>query len=226
MFEIIKKEFSLSEEQLNNFKIYYFLLVEWNKMFNLTTILEEKDVEIKHFYDSLKGVNYFKKEASVVEIGSGGGFPSIPLMILRRDLKFTLIESVGKKCTFLKEVIKKLNLNATVLNIRAEDGAKNDKLRESFDHVTARAVARLNTLAEYCIPFIKIGGTFIAYKGSDVLEEVEAQNAVKKLGAKLEEKESYTLFDNGERNIYIYKKVEKTDKKYPRGNGKERKNPL
>ena len=147
-------------------------------------------------------------------------------MILRRDLEFTLIESVGKKCIFLNEVIKKLNLNATVLNIRAEDGAKNLQYRERFDHVTARAVARLNTLAEYCIPFIKIGGSFIAYKGSDILEEKEAQNAVKKLGAKLEIVDNYTLFDCGERNFYIYKKVEKTDNKYPRGNGKERKNPL
>ena len=226
MFDIIKKDFLLTEEQLNDFKIFYFLLLEWNEKFNLTSILNEKDVEIKHFYDSLKGFSHFKENAKVVEIGSGGGFPSIPLMILRRDLEFTLIESVNKKCIFLNEVIKKLNLNATVLNIRAEDGAKNVNLREKFDHVTARAVARLNTLCEYCIPFIKIGGTFIAYKGSDVLEEEEAQNAVKKLGATLYKKESYPLFNNGERNIYVYKKIEKTDAKYPRGNGKERKNPL
>ena len=226
MFDIIKKDFLLTEEQLNDFKIFYFLLLEWNEKFNLTSILNEKDVEIKHFYDSLKGFSHFKENAKVVEIGSGGGFPSIPLMILRRDLEFTLIESVNKKCIFLNEVIKKLNLNATVLNIRAEDGAKNVNLREKFDHVTARAVARLNTLCEYCIPFIKIGGTFIAYKGSDILEEVEAQNAVKKLGATLYKKESYPLFNNGERNIYVYKKIEKTDAKYPRGNGKERKNPL
>ena len=226
MFDIIKKDFLLTEEQINDFKIFYSLLLEWNEKFNLTSILNEKDVEIKHFYDSLKGFSYFKENAKVVEIGSGGGFPSIPLMILRRDLEFTLIESVNKKCIFLNEVIKKLNLNATVLNIRAEDGAKNDNLREKFDHVTARAIARLNTLCEYCIPFIKIGGTFIAYKGSDVLEEAEAQNAVKKLGATLYKKESYPLFNNGERNIYVYKKIEKTDAKYPRGNGKERKNPL
>ena len=226
MFDIIKKDFLLNEKQLNDFIIYYNLLLEWNNKFNITSITNENDVEIKHFYDSLKGFTLFKENAKVVEIGSGGGFPSIPLMILRRDLEFTLIESVGKKCLFLSEVIKKLNLNATVLNIRAEDGAKKSNLRESFDHVTARAVARLNTLAEYCIPFIKIGGTFIAYKGSDVLEEQEAQNAVKKLGAQFNEKLSYPLFDNGERNIYVYKKVEKTDLKYPRGNGKERKNPL
>ena len=226
MFNIIKKDFLLSEEQLNNFIEYYNLLLEWNNKFNITSITNEEDVEIKHFYDSLKGFTLFKENSTVVEIGSGGGFPSIPLMILRRDLKFTLIESVGKKCLFLKEIIKKLNLNATVLNIRAEDGAKNSNLRESFDHVTARAVARLNTLAEYCIPFIKIGGTFIAYKGSDEIEEKEAQTAVKKLGAEFKEKLSYPLFNNGQRNIYVYKKVEKTDLKYPRGNGKERKNPL
>ncbi|MBO5852118.1 MAG: 16S rRNA (guanine(527)-N(7))-methyltransferase RsmG [Clostridia bacterium] len=226
MFNIIKKDFLLSEEQLNNFIEYYNLLLEWNNKFNITSITNEEDVEIKHFYDSLKGFTLFKENSTVVEIGSGGGFPSIPLMILRRDLKFTLIESVGKKCLFLKEIIKKLNLNATVLNIRAEDGAKNSNLRESFDHVTARAVARLNTLAEYCIPFIKIGGTFIAYKGSDEIEEKEAQTAVKKLGAEFKEKLSYPLFNNGKRNIYVYKKVEKTDLKYPRGNGKERKNPL
>ena len=226
MFKIIEKDFLLKNEQINKFKEYYNLLLEWNSKFNLTSITEESEVEIKHFYDSLKGYKFFKENAKVVEIGSGGGFPSIPLMILREDLNFTLIESVGKKCIFLKEVIKKLNLNATVLNIRAEDGAKNLTLRESFDHVTARAVARLNTLAEYCIPFIKVGGTFIAYKGSDILEESEAQNAVKKLGAKLENVDKYSLFDYGERNIYVYKKIEKTDKKYPRGNGKERKNPL
>ena len=100
MFDIIKKDFLLTEEQLNDFKIFYSLLLEWNEKFNLTSILNEKDVEIKHFYDSLKGFNYFKENAKVVEIGSGGGFPSIPLMILRRDLEFTLIESVNKKCIF------------------------------------------------------------------------------------------------------------------------------
>ena len=201
MFDIIKTNFNLNEKQIQDFNVFYNLLTEWNKKFNLTSITDEKEVEIKQFYDSLMGNEYFFKNANVIEIGSGGGFPSIPLMILKRDLKFTLIESVAKKCTFLNEVIKTLNLNAKVINIRAEDIDKYN-LRESFDIVTARAVARLNTLSEYCIPFIKENGLFIAYKGSDILEEEEAKNAVTILGCKKESQKKYELINGeGTRNI-------------------------
>ncbi len=226
MFEILKNE-NLNEETLKKFKKFSLLLKEWNNKFNLTSIKDDLDIEIKHFLDSIKGEKYFFKNANVVEIGSGGGFPSIPLMIVRSDLKFTLIESVGKKCEFLKFVIKELDLNGEVLNLRAEDCGKNEKYREKFDIVTARAVARLNTLSEYCIPLIKKGGLFIAYKGEDNGEEIESANAIKILGAKYKEKITYKLYNNeNDRTLHIIEKIAITPQKYPRGNGKERSKPL
>lgn len=226
MFEILKKE-NLNQKMIDKFEKFNIILKEWNNKFNLTSITDDLDVEIKHFLDSIKGERYFFKNANVVEIGSGGGFPSIPLMIIRSDLKFTLIESVGKKCEFLKFAIKELDLNGEVLNLRAEDCGKNGKYREKFDIVTARAVAKLNTLSEYCIPLIKKGGLFIAYKGEDNGEEIEATNAIKILGGKYKEKSTYTLYNNEiNRTIHIIEKVENTPLKYPRGNGKERSKPL
>lgn len=227
MFDYLQKSSDkLNNKKLENFEIFLNLLKEWNNKFNLTSIKEDEEIEIKHFEDCIKGEKFFPLNASVVEIGSGGGFPSIPLMIIREDLKFTLVESVGKKCEFLKYVINKLNLNATVLNKRAEDIAKSD-LRESFDVVTARAVARLNTLSEYCLPLIKKEGLFIAYKGSDESEVLEAKKAIEILGGELFKTFKYTLSkDFGERNIFLIKKINKTPIKYPRGNGKERSKPL
>ena len=226
MFEILKKE-NLNQKMIDKFEKFNIILKEWNSKFNLTSITDDLDVEIKHFLDSIKGERYFFKNANVVEIGSGGGFPSIPLMIVRSDLKFTLIESVGKKCEFLKFAIKELDLNGEVLNLRAEDCGKNEKYREKFDIVTARAVAKLNTLSEYCIPLIKKGGLFIAYKGEDNGEEIEGANAIKILGGKYKEKSTYTLYNNEiNRTIHIIEKVENTPSKYPRGNGKERSKPL
>ena len=226
MFEILK-DYGISEEKLIKFEKFSLLLKEWNNKFNLTSILDDKEIEIKHFLDSVKGEKHFTKNASVVEVGSGGGFPSIPLMIVRDDLKFTLIESTGKKCEFLKFAIKELNLNGKVFNLRAEDAGKNIDFREKFDVVTARAVARLNTLSEYCIPLIKKGGLFVAYKGEDNGEEIESQNAFKLLGAKYKQKDKYYLYNNEyERTIHVIEKVENTPPKYPRGNGKERSKPL
>ncbi|MBQ9781588.1 MAG: 16S rRNA (guanine(527)-N(7))-methyltransferase RsmG [Clostridia bacterium] len=228
MREIFKeKNVILTDKQIEDFLSFKDLLIFYNKMFNLTTITEEKEIYIKHFLDSALSKDYFKENSSVIEIGSGGGFPSIPLKILRRDLKFTLVESTGKKCSFLKEVVKNLKLdNVEVLNARAEDLGKDKKYREKFDHVTARAVARLNTLCEYCIPFIKVGGSFIALKGGLEEEIEESKSAVKILGGKIEKIEKYDLLNEGQRTIIKIEKIEKTDLKYPRGNGKERKNPL
>ena len=226
MLEILK-EYGINEDKLIKFEKFKNLLKEWNGKFNLTSILDDKEIEIKHFLDSVKGEKYFTKNANVVEVGSGGGFPSIPLMIVREDLNFTLIESTGKKCEFLKFVINELNLNGKVFNIRAEDAGKSQEFREKFDIVTARAVARLNTLSEYCIPLIKKGGLFIAYKGEDNGEEIESQNAFKLLGAKHKIKDKYLLFNNeNERTIHVIEKIENTPSKYPRGNGKERSKPL
>ena len=212
------------EEKLNIFKKE---LITWNDKFNLTSIKSDEEIKIKHFQDSIIGQKFFLKNANVVEIGSGGGFPSIPLMIMREDLCFTLIESVGKKCEFLKHVIKELNLNATVINKRAEDIGKDLNFRESFDVVTARAVARLNTLLEYTMPLIKTGGLFVAYKGSDKEELEEAKKAIDVLGGKIKEIYNYNLFNGlGERNIFVIEKIKPTPNKYPRGNGKERSKPL
>lgn len=213
-----------AKEKLTQFKD---LLIFYNEKFNLTSIKEDNEIFVKHFYDSIYGGKFFKRDKTVAEIGSGGGFPSIPLMITRSDLRFTLIESTGKKCEYLKTVIKELNLNGEVLCLRAEEAGKNAAYREKFDYVTARAVARMNTLCEYCIPLIKKGGAFIAYKGDGEEELIEAKNAVNVLGGKIIKTEKYELPQNmGKRNIFVIEKISSTPEKYPRGNGKERSKPL
>ena len=228
MLEFLEKtNLKLNKDCLDKLEEFKNLLIFWNNKFNLTSIIDDLGIEIKHFEDSLINEGYFFKNANVAEVGSGGGFPSIPLMCLRNDLKFTLFESVGKKCTFLNEAIKKLTLNAQVINVRAEEAGKNPLYREKFDIVTARAVAKLNTLSEYTIPLIKKEGLFIAYKGEKNGEEKEALNAIKTLGGKLIKSDFYNLsFDMGERSVFIIKKVENTPLNYPRGNGKERSKPL
>ena len=161
-------------------------------------------------------------------MGSGAGFPSIPLKILREDLCFDLFESVGKKCEFLQVVVDKLGFKGmNIYKMRAEEAARDIKFRERYDHAVARAVARMNTLTEYCLPFVKVGGTFIAYKSGDLTEITEAESAYKTLGAKKEQVISYELPEGyGERMLAVIKKVKNTDKRYPRGQGKERKQPL
>ncbi len=215
-------------ENLEKFAQFRALLLEYNEKYNLTTILEEEDMFYKHFLDSVLGERFFKKGASVAEVGSGAGFPSIPLKIIRPDLSFTLLESVGKKCEFLSVVVDKLGLqNVYIYNIRAEDAAKDSKHREKYDHTTARAVARMNTLSEYCLPFVKVGGTFIAYKSGETEEIYEAESAYKTLGGKLGLCEKYALPNGyGERTLAIVEKKKPTPPRYPRGQGKERKQPL
>ena len=207
---------------------FSLLLQERNKSFNLTSICDEKGIFYKHFLDSCLGESLFPQGAEVVEIGSGGGFPSLPVKILRPDLKFTLIESTGKKCGFLNEAVEKLGLSCVqVKNIRAEEGAHDKNLREKFDICCARAVARLNTLCEYCLPFVKVGGAFIAYKGDADEEIAEAENAVKVLGGKIENIIRYELPEGcGKRTLIVIRKIKPVPDKYPRGQGKERKNPL
>ena len=215
----------LTPLQIEKFEKFRNLLLFYNEKFNITTITEQKEMNVKHFLDSVLCKDKFVDNSSVIEIGSGGGFPSIPLMIVREDLKFTLVESTGKKCNFLKEVISSLKLNATVINGRAEDFSKDPIYREKYDICTARAVARLNTLCEYCMPFVKVNGTFVSYKGDGAEEVIEAQNAIKVLGGKVKEVKEYYLQD-AKRTLISIEKIKPTDKKYPRGNGKERKNPL
>ena len=225
MRELFEKyNIKVTAEQEKLFEKYYELLIKYNSMFNLTAITEKRDVYIKHFIDSVLGVDKLIS-GKLIDIGSGGGFPALPIKIMRNDLSVTLLEATGKKCEFLNTVIKELSLKgASVVNGRAETEAKTN-LRESFDICTARAVARLNVLSEYCLPFVKTGGVFVAYKGGIEEELKEAERAIEILGGKIESVDYYSLED-AKRMIITVRKVKSTDKKYPRGNGKERKNPL
>lgn len=215
-------------EKREQFEKFRSLLLEYNQKYNLTTILEEKDMYYKHFLDSAAGERFFKKSARVAEIGSGAGFPSIVLKILRPDLSFDLFESVGKKCEFLQVVVDNLSFQkVNIYNFRAEECARNEKYREKYDYATARAVARMNTLCEYCLPFVKVGGAFIAYKSGETEEITEAESAYKILGGKCKEVVNYSLPERyGERTLAVIEKVKPTPSKYPRGQGKERKSPL
>lgn len=214
-------------EKRDVFFRFWQLLTEYNARFNLTSVTEEADVFLKHFLDSAAGERLFAKDARVAEIGSGAGFPSLPLKILRPDLQFTLVESTGKKCDFLRVAIKELSLDRVeVVNARAEELARNPLYREKFDACCARAVARLNTLAEYCIPFVKTGGSFIAYKGVVAEEAEEAKRAVRILGCGKTAIYNYELEGAGKRALFVAQKTSPTPALYPRGNGKERKQPL
>lgn len=217
----------LTEKKKENFIKYKELLKKRNAEFNLTSITDDYNVILKHFVDSVKYLELYGVDKKVIDIGSGAGFPAIPLKIMRNDLDITLVEATGKKCNFLNEVIKELCLDGIkVVNARCEDLAKDSLYRESFDYGTARAVARLNTLSEYVLPFVKRGGKFFAYKGKDAFTELkEAENAISVLGGKYLKTVSFTLED-AERNIIIIEKINATDKKYPRGKGKERSKPL
>lgn len=209
---------------MDKFKIYEQMLIETNKKFNLTSIDDPKEIRIKHFEDSLTIKSYINKGMKVLDIGSGAGFPGIPLRI-EKDFDLTLIDSVNKKVNFMNEVIEELKLEkAKAVHVRAEDYAKDH--REEFDMVISRAVANLSTLSEYALPFLKVGGIFIAMKGPKAEEEYDyAQNALKILGGELINIDTIDLYGNTRKNILI-KKVRSTKKKYPRGKNQPKKNPL
>ena len=209
------------------FSAFYALLSEYNQKFNLTRITGREECDVKHFYDSLAGEKYFPHGAACLEVGSGGGFPSVPLMIYRPDLSFVLVEAAEKKCAFLERAAARLGLRARVVHGRAEELARLPAYREKFDVCCARAVARLNTLAEYCIPFVKVGGVFVAYKGDAAAELSEAENAFRTLGARLHAAERFDLPEGaGARTLVAAEKLRPTPAAYPRGRGKERSKPL
>ncbi len=212
-------------EERERFDAFYRLLTEYNQRFNLTAVTEEEEVIHKHYLDSVAGEYLIGRGERVAEVGSGAGFPSIPIAIVREDLRFTLIESTGKKCEFLRTAVRELGLGVEVLCARAEDVARGP-LRESFGVCIARAVARLNTLSEYCLPLVKKGGSFIAWKSDSAEEFEEAQNALKILGGR-GETIRYELPDGyGARMLVRVKKEKNTPKEYPRGRGLERRRPL
>ena len=209
---------------MDKFIKYQEMLIETNKKFNLTSIDDPEEIKIKHFEDSLTIKNYINKGMKVLDIGSGAGFPGIPLRI-EKDFYLTLIDSVNKKVKFMNEVIEELGLeNTRAIHVRAEDYAKEH--REEFDLVISRAVANLSTLLEYSLPFLKVGGIFIAMKGPKAEEELRnAQNALKILGGEPINIDTIDLHGNTRKNILI-KKVRSTKKKYPRGKNQAKKNPL
>lgn len=206
------------------YEIYSDYLIEVNSHTNLTSITDPEEIKIKHFEDSLSVLPYIKEGNKILDIGAGAGFPGIPLRI-EKNFDLTLVDSVNKKVNFMNEVIDKLDLsNARAIHTRAEDFAKEN--RESFDVVVSRAVANMSTLSELCLPFLKVGGIFIALKGPRADEELEAaQNAIKILGGQVKEIERFKIDDNDRVNI-IVEKIHPTKKKYPRGKNQAKKNPL
>lgn len=214
---LIKSEIKPTKQIVDNFVKYYNLLIEGNKICNLTAITDEDGVVEKHFYDSIFPQKYFSLNAKVLDIGAGAGFPSIPLKLVRDDLSFTLLDSLNKRINFLNNTIQTLNLkNIESIHGRAEDFAKLSDYREKFDITTARAVANLKVLSEYCLPFVKVGGQFIAYKSGNCEEEInEAKQIICELGGKISKVIDYNIGENS-RKLVIIEKIKETPKKYPR----------
>ncbi len=218
----------ISEEQLEKFDVYHRYLLEYNTHTNLTSITESEDIAIKHFLDSLllTKVVSIKGGNSIIDVGTGAGFPGVPIKILCPDIKLTLLDSVRKKVEFLQNLKLKINTNYSVFHERAEILARKEEYRDNFDYVVARAVAPLNNLCEYCLPFTKTNGCFIAFKGPNAKQEIEgAKNSIKILNGKLEKIENFALPNqSGSRNLILIKKIDLTPKKYPRNSAKTIKN--
>lgn len=222
---------SLSQEQQEQFIKYYEILVEWNSFMNLTGITEFQEVLQKHFEDSLAIVKGIPMDQvnRIIDVGTGAGFPGMPLKIAYPHLDVVLLDSLGKRVKFLNHVIEKISLhNVKAIHGRAEDFAKNPEYRETFDLSVSRAVANLSTLSEYCIPYTKVGGYFISYKSGKVDEEVDqAKKAIQILGGKIQEVKKFSLADSDiERSLILIKKEKATGKKYPRKAGLPAKEPL
>ena len=226
-----KMGISISEEQTQQFFDYKSLLLQWNEKMNLTAITDESEVVIKHFADSvsiLSAVN-IENGAKIIDVGTGAGFPGLPVKIVRPDLKVTLLDSLNKRIGFLNEVCTQLHHeNVDNIHARAEDGGQSTELREKFDYCLSRAVANLAVLSEYCLPFVKVGGSFISLKGPDVAQEVnEGETAIKKLGGRVEQVIKIEIPNSDiTHSLVIIKKIGKTPKLYPRKAGTASKNPI
>ncbi|MBE6009921.1 MAG: 16S rRNA (guanine(527)-N(7))-methyltransferase RsmG [Lachnospiraceae bacterium] len=222
---------SLSDKQKNQFVTYGSMLQEWNQKMNLTAITDSEEIAVKHFLDSLTGIRLvdFSKVETLIDLGTGAGFPGIPLKIMFPEMKVTLADSLNKRINFLNSVIEQLELNiVTAVHGRAEDLARKPEYREQFDVCASRAVANLATLSEYCIPFVKNKGCFLSYKGPDADWEIrEAKNAIERMGGRFENSDHFTLPPyQDERVLVLIRKEKPTPKKYPRQAGTPAKKPI
>ena len=219
----------LDETALDRFDLYAEMLVETNKTLNLTAITDPDEIVYKHFVDSLALLSCvnFKDKAKVIDVGTGAGFPGVVLLIARPDLKMTLLDGTNKRLVFIANVLDELGLEADIVHMRAELSGKDKTFREQYDIVTARAVASLNILSEYCLPFVKLGGYFAPMKSTKTEEEVEsAKGAIKILGGKIKEIKELSIDNCGERYIILTKKISQTPPKYPRASAQISKKPL
>ncbi len=227
--ECLKYNIELTSDQINCLDEFSQILIEWNEKFNLTAITEPDQIVYKHLIDSLLVLKTIdlEKNSSLADIGTGAGFPSTPIAIVRKDINVTQIDSLRKRVGFLQRVSDHFNLNIRTVHGRAEELGRKNEYREQFEYVTARAVAPLNKLAEYCLPLVKIDGFFIAMKGLEYNSEIEdAKKAISILGGKIEEIKNFKLPDSSTRTIILIKKISHTPTKYPRNSGKISKNPI
>ena len=222
------KEIELTENQIEQFYNYMNGILKWNKSINVTSITDEKMFIVKHFADSLTINRFVEDKKTLIDIGTGAGFPGIPLKIVNKDLKVTLIDSVNKKLNIIRDITADFNLeNLEIIHTRAEDLANDIEYREKYDIATTRAVSNLTTIVEYMLPFVKINGYAICMKGPNIRQELEdSKVAIEVLGGKLEKIESLNVGNELERNIILIKKVKSTPKKFPRGKGKPLKEPI
>lgn len=224
-----KININLTENQIEKFHKYMKLLLKWNEKINLTAITDEDEIILKHFVDSLTVLKYINENDKIIDVGTGAGFPGIPIAIMMPNVKITLLDSLNKRINFLNEVIRKLDLkNIETIHSRSEDCGKDILFREKYDIALARAVANLSTLSEYLLPFIKIDGKMICMKGSNLEEELKnAEYAIKELGGEFVLKDEFELPDSDiKRNIIIVEKVKYTPKIYPRKAGLPSKEPI
>ncbi len=223
-------KFSLSADQIDQLDLFYDLLVEKNKVMNLTAITEFNEVQLKHFVDSLSICTVLPDNVkSICDLGTGAGFPGIPMAIAYPNIQFTLIDSLNKRVKFLEEVVAKLGLtNVSLIHARAEEAGRNKLYREQFDLVVSRAVANISTLSEYCLPLVAVGGKFISFKSGDIDKEIsESGSAIQKLGGKINKPVFFTLPDTDiKRSFIIIDKEKNTPKAYPRKAGTPSKEPL
>lgn len=226
---LLSAKIQADDSQLARLDRYAQLLCEWNEKINLTAITDSEGIEEKHFFDSVAPFYMVDLPlgATVIDVGTGAGFPSCPLKIMRSDIKLTLLDSLNKRINFLKLLSDEISLSADCIHASAEEAGRKPELREKFDIATARAVASLPQLCEYCLPFVRVGGAFIALKGSGGEDELKlSKNAISVLGGKVEEVIPYNLPSSDSRTLIVIRKISQTPTKYPRNRGQMTKKPL